>query len=347
MDLEDLKFFKDGRKITEVYDEFGLVYGARLLEELSEQGLIEEHQQNKGIYILTGAGEKKLKVDDNIPLPERVDKRGVLKVFLSYSSLDYDLAKKLKDFLEQFGMNIFLAHTSIEAARRWEDDIYLNLKTCDVFIPILTNNFKNSRWTDQECGIAYNEEKKIIPLMIDLVPYGFLGKFQALRVDTSKWVWRDNDDRVKIVDLINQNFPLIMRKLVIDSIEKTSSWIIGKTRTGILKQSGPLSDEELNKILEAGAYNSQFYDADGASEYLKELLDRYKDSASPEFKDIILGRINRKRAIEILGGDSEAGFPTLYGTPEQRLKQLNGYGGKRIEEMREKLKKEVEDSKIE
>ena len=52
--------------------------------------------------------------------------------------------------------------------------------------------------------------------------------------------------------------------------------------------------------------------------------------------------LEKERTREIMGGRSEGGFPILYGNPKQKLEQLRGYGGKSIEEMREKLKKEIE-----
>jgi len=208
---------------------------------------------------------------------------------------------------------------------------------------MLTNNFKDSKWTDQESGIAYNERKKIIPLMIDLTPYGFLGKFQALRVDTSKWGWRDNDDRVKLIDFINQEFHTRMRESILNSMEKTRSWIIGKTKIKILKDNGPFSKEEANKIIEASAYNNQIYGAEGAKEFLVNLINEHKEDIDPEPKKIILDRIEMEKAREMLGGTTEAGQPTPYGTtPEEKLESIKGYGGKIADEIREKLKKEIE-----
>lgn len=55
--------------------------------------------------------------------------------------------------------------------------------------------------------------------------------------------------------------------------------------------------------------------------------------------------INEEKAREILGGRAEGGIPILYGTPEQKLEQLKGYGGESIDEMREKIKKELEEEK--
>ena len=51
--------------------------------------------------------------------------------------------------------------------------------------------------------------------------------------------------------------------------------------------------------------------------------------------------IEEEKILDLLGGKTKAGLPTLYGTPQQKLEQLKGYGGERIEEMREKLMKEV------
>ncbi len=335
MDLEDLKFFRNGKYITEVFDEFGEVYGANLMKEFLEDGFIETNPNEENHFYLTGAGKKKIgKVQD--------DAKKILEVFLSYSLKDYDNAKQLKEFLEEFGMNVFLAHTSIEPSRAWEEEIIKNLKGCDIFIPMMTNNFEDSKWTDQECGIAYNEGKKIIPLMVDLTPYGFLGKFQALRVDTSKWIWKDKDDRVKLIDFINQEFPQVIRESVLNSMEKTRSWIIGKTKIKILKSNEPFSKEEINKIIEASTYNSQIYDAEGARSYLVEIINKYGGDINSESKTLLLNRIEQEKAREVIGGKSEWGGPILYGTAEEKLKQLEGYGGELIEEMRENLKKEIE-----
>lgn len=54
--------------------------------------------------------------------------------------------------------------------------------------------------------------------------------------------------------------------------------------------------------------------------------------------------MDERKAREILGGKTNAGIPTLYGTPEEKLKQLESYGGKQIEFIKEQLKKEIDDN---
>lgn len=48
------------------------------------------------------------------------------------------------------------------------------------------------------------------------------------------------------------------------------------------------------------------------------------------------------KAREMLGGRTNGGFPNLSGTPEEQLKQLEGYGGQRAEEIRKRILKEIE-----
>lgn len=231
-----------------------------------------------------------------------------LNVFLSYSSKDYNLAKNLKLFLEAFGIDVFLAHADIEPTKEWEEEIYKQLKECDIFIPILTNNFKESKWTDQESGIAYNEHKKIIPIMIDLVPYGFIGKFQGMRMDISNWNNRSNDSRIELIHLINKKFPNEIRECIQRSLDKTWCWILGKTKMQILKEKEPFSKEEINRIIRESSENNQIYDAGGVKEILIELIKKYEKEIESSIKEKMIKVLGEIKSRELLGGKTDAGI---------------------------------------
>ena len=51
----------------------------------------------------------------------------------------------------------------------------------DALIAILTPGFNESKWTDQEIGVAIGRKVPIVPIRIGLDPYGFIGKYQALQ----------------------------------------------------------------------------------------------------------------------------------------------------------------------
>lgn len=104
-------------------------------------------------------------------------------IFLSYSHKDKQIMGKLKSLLEKIGYQVFLAHEDINPSKEWQKEIIKNLRKCDVFIPFLNQNFKESDWTDQETGFAFSNNKYIIPLIADYTPYGFINIFQGLKFD--------------------------------------------------------------------------------------------------------------------------------------------------------------------
>ena len=105
-----------------------------------------------------------------------------MKAFLSYSNSDRELAGQIKQALEDYGLSVFLAHEDIKPMAEWVKTIRDELKECDIFIPILTESFNESDWTDQETGIAFILDKKIIPLKFTVDPHGFISRWQALKM---------------------------------------------------------------------------------------------------------------------------------------------------------------------
>lgn len=136
-----------------------------------------------------------------------------IRVFLSYSHIDKILVGKIKKELEVYGIEAFMAHDDIDPSEEWVEEIIRNIKECDVFIPFINENFKKSKWTDQESGIAFTRDKLIIPLDIGLVSYGFLGKYQAMAYTNSP------DACEKIIDTIMNKDPL-MKKRIQDDLKK-------------------------------------------------------------------------------------------------------------------------------
>lgn len=111
------------------------------------------------------------------------------KVFISHSHTDRDLAASIKNRLEgRFNIDVFVAHDDIKPSEEWQETILSELKDTNVFIMLLSSAFENSDWTDQETGISVFLRHKIIPISLGTNPYGFAGKYQAL-----KWKGHDFD----------------------------------------------------------------------------------------------------------------------------------------------------------
>ena len=105
------------------------------------------------------------------------------RIFISHSHHDRETAGEIKKRLASYGASVFVAHDDIRPTQEWQDAIIENLKTCDAFLALLTDRFADSDWTDQETGIAVALDKVIIPIKIDLDPYGFIGKVSGFEME--------------------------------------------------------------------------------------------------------------------------------------------------------------------
>ena len=104
--------------------------------------------------------------------------------FISYSHVDREYARQAKQVLEEVGVTAFLAHEDLEVSEEWKERIIEELKICDFFVPLLSKDFRRSKWAPQEAGfIASRPEVRIAPLSIDgTIPFGFIEQFQSGRI---------------------------------------------------------------------------------------------------------------------------------------------------------------------
>lgn len=105
------------------------------------------------------------------------------RVFLSHKAEAREETASLKDQLSKLGIAAFVAHEDIEPTRPWQDEIENALASMDAFVALMTQGFHDSSWTDQEVGYAYARGIPLISVRLGKDPYGFIGKFQALRAD--------------------------------------------------------------------------------------------------------------------------------------------------------------------
>ncbi len=286
---QELSFFKEKRKIEDVLEEFGNNTGINIIKGLLEEGFIE----NKDKYFqLNERGNKVL----NRLSGEEILEKDQLKVFLSYSHKDYGIASEIKLFLENFNFSVFLAHTSIEPTRIWIDEIYKNIKECDIFIPLLTEEFKKSNWTDQECGIAYSEDKNFVTISVNGIinPYGFLNKYQTLRFDNSKEGKNRFHEKTKIIEALRINFENHIRKGIIYKLRRPhiDTYKMADFKFNMLKKMQPFNKEEINEIIEASISNNQIHGNGMLKSTLVELIVDYKNYVDKEKMEILSFKIN-------------------------------------------------------
>ncbi|MEQ1714816.1 MAG: toll/interleukin-1 receptor domain-containing protein [Hyphomicrobium sp.] len=105
------------------------------------------------------------------------------RIFISHVHTTKQSAANLKSTLQNYGISSFVAHEDISVSDEWREEIIKSLQTMDGLVAILTKDFVESKWTDQEVGFAVCRDVLVIPLSKSTNPYGFIEKFQALNTN--------------------------------------------------------------------------------------------------------------------------------------------------------------------
>lgn len=200
-----------------------------------------------------------------------------LKVFISYSSQDKNLGGLFKQCFEEYaGFSVFLAHEDISPALEWEFKIIKNLKEANVVIPLITNNYRNSEFTDQELGMALAWNKIIIPIKLSNInPYGFIKKIQALKchcnhneiinaVTTVVFVLTENKEF--------DNFKEVVIDSAIEAFNKSGSFRTTRIIIRILTKIRSLDNKQIDSIKKGIKNNDQVYNEIYAFPDFKEIL---------------------------------------------------------------------------
>ena len=109
-------------------------------------------------------------------------------VFVSYSGRR---GEKIAEALQKVSADtFFVAHRSIEVGDEWEKTIWKNLRAASLFVFVVTGDYNQSHYAQQELGAAMALRKNIIPLLgggaIPEDMPGFAKKYQAMALFSDK-----------------------------------------------------------------------------------------------------------------------------------------------------------------
>lgn len=109
-----------------------------------------------------------------------MDKSKIKKIFLSHSYPDRKISDRIieKIIVPIFNIDkhqdIFYTgkrETGIRSGVNWKNKIKTNLKNCDIFIALITANYKKSEMCIGELGAAWVQDKKIYILILPPIKY--------------------------------------------------------------------------------------------------------------------------------------------------------------------------------
>jgi TIR domain len=189
--------------------------------------------------------------------------------FFCYAYEDRHLSGEIKRQLEGYGFDVFLAHDDIDPSIQWQEEILQHLGECEVFIALLTEAFDDSNWIHQEIGIAFARRPHpiMVPINAGRVPVGYLGRFQAIRLDPNRLDERERPSWGSTKFTLSYLDTLCLR--VVRSVASQSQQIGSEVRTALienirgifnfdgagfemwkLSEIGGLSEDEINRVLE-------------------------------------------------------------------------------------------------
>jgi hypothetical protein len=170
------------------------------------------------------------------------------RLFLSHKTEVKREAAELKEALALFGVSAFVAHEDIHPTRPWQDEIENALHSMDCFVAVMTDQFHDSLWTDQEVGFALARGVPVVALRMGRDPYGFLGKFQALSTD-----WNKAPEGIAKL-LINQER---MFSAYVNALRSCKEWNDGNILSRILPAIVSLTEQQIDELVAAHNSNSE------------------------------------------------------------------------------------------
>ncbi|HBT75748.1 MAG TPA: hypothetical protein DEB39_02220 [Planctomycetaceae bacterium] len=183
-------------------------------------------------------------------IENKIWEQGKFRVFLSHKSEDKVQVGMLRDRLRIWGIHAFVAHEDIEPTAEWQKTIENALATMDSFVALMTDKFHDSNWTDQEVGYAMGSGVPIIAVNLGINPYGFIGKYQAIK---SNWEKVEND-------IVSQLKRVVSIPDFIHAMKESTSDVSCKNLARYLTCLPDLSEREIDRIIDAYNTNAALLD---------------------------------------------------------------------------------------
>ena len=143
-----------------------------------------------------------------------------MKAFISHATIDREMALASKEVLARMGVESFVAHEDLLVSQLWKARILEELQSCDIFVCLLSNAFKKSKWCSQELGaVVQRGSVLIVPISLDSTkPYGFIADLQGHRIQN------DELPAQIMMDAVATRWPALVIDALIVGLDKAHSF---------------------------------------------------------------------------------------------------------------------------
>ncbi|MFA4855334.1 MAG: toll/interleukin-1 receptor domain-containing protein [archaeon] len=212
-------------------------------------------------------------------------REGTVKIFCSYSTINKEIAGRLKQELEGFGFSVFLAHEDIAPCEKWEQVIAEKLSESDALMALLTKEYKESDWADQEVGMAVTQDKKIIPIQIDLIPYGFIKKYQAFKMTPERIPYNIPEIASQIFEAIkrDEKFRGQLLNSLIKAFDKSWSFEDASEKAERLLTFNDFTDDQVGEVAFIAVEKRCVRDSFRGKPFVIAFLKKYRKQIPPQY----------------------------------------------------------------
>lgn len=197
----------------------------------------------------------------------------LFRVFISHVAAHKSQAREFKVAFKKFGVTSFVAHEDIEPTKKWLEEIQTALSSMDAIVAFVTPDFIQSKWCDQEIGIAMGLGRLVVPIRMGADPHGFLGKYQGL-----------SSHGKTIEQVANEVFSILARHdmtrikvttAVVEQVYSAESFAASKRLSGLLERLPIITADHARRLRQAIADNYQVSSSFGVPERIEALLKRH------------------------------------------------------------------------
>ncbi|MCQ3810645.1 MAG: toll/interleukin-1 receptor domain-containing protein [Acidimicrobiia bacterium] len=198
-----------------------------------------------------------------------------IQAFISYNNAHKSRAEDLKICLEEYCIESFVAIRDIGQSQEWQSALEDALGSADIMIALLSDDFGQSDWTDQEVGVGIGREIPVYPIKIGQNnPHGFLQKYQAIEGNSQECavtiykLLLGEDEREVVSESLRQRSKRAYFSQL-ENLKGNKNFPISNRLAQFLDAIRTLSDEEEQELVDL--YNGSRYIFD-ANEFRQNIL---------------------------------------------------------------------------
>ncbi len=199
---------------------------------------------------------------------------GHFRLFVSHAAVGKETASQLKSCIGNYYVDAFVAHEDIEPTKEWVDSIEKALWTCDAMAAVLTPDFPQSKWTDQEVGFARSRGALIVPIKRGIDPYGFIARYQALAGHGVS----PQQLAIKLCEVLFTQTSTAgkMTAPVVSAFAGAHSFADAKQKMDFLERAPSFTPPQLEELMAAVRDNKQVEYATFVPERVKALVEKHR-----------------------------------------------------------------------